>query len=79
MRLRLPLCGLTRRIITWRILDPEKNYLTETFLLIGLGLLLVIYTIARWTDLLTYTPPVIGYFILCVVLSLWVVSLNRRS
>lgn len=36
------------------------------------------YTIARWTDIRTYTPSIIGYFILCIDLSLWGVSPNRR-
>ena len=59
---------------------PEKSVtLTETVLLIGLSLLLVIYTVARWTDIFTYTPPAIVYIILGIVLSLWGVSLNRRS
>jgi len=59
---------------------PEKNVgLTETVLLIGLGILLIIYAIARSIGIFTYTPPAIIYFILGIVLSLWGVSLNRRS
>jgi uncharacterized membrane protein len=51
----------------------------ETALLTGLGLLLVIYAVAQWTNVFTYTPPAIVYFIAGVVLLLWGVSLNRRS
>jgi len=59
---------------------PEKSVsLTEPVLLIGLGLLLVIYAVARWTDIFTYTPPAIVYLMLGIVLLLWGVSLNRHS
>lgn len=59
---------------------PEKGVdLTETVLLMCLGLLLIIYAVARWTDIFTYTLPAIVYLILGIVLSLWGVSLNRRS
>ena len=59
---------------------PEKGEsLTETVLLTGLGLLLVIYAVARWIDIFTYTPPAIVYFIIGIVLLLWGVSLNQRS
>lgn len=51
----------------------------ETALLTGLGLLLLIYGVAQWTNVFTYTPPAIVYFIAGVVLLLWGVSLNRRS
>ena len=51
----------------------------ETALLTGLGLLLLIYDVAQWTNVFTYTPPAIVYFIAGVVLLLWGVSLNRRS
>jgi len=51
----------------------------ETALLTGLGLLLLIYGVAQWTNVLTHTPPAIVYFIAGVVLLLWGVSLNRRS
>jgi uncharacterized membrane protein YidH (DUF202 family) len=52
---------------------------TEAVLLTGLGLLLIIYAVARWTDVFTFTSPAIVYFILGIVLLLWGVSLNRRS
>lgn len=59
---------------------PEKSVSqTETVLLIGLGLLLVIYAVAQWIDIFTYTLPAIVYLILGIVLLLWGVSLNRRS
>ena len=59
---------------------PEKSVsLIKTVLLTGLGLLLVVYVLARWIDIFTYTPPAIGYFILGIVLLLWGVSLSRRS
>jgi uncharacterized membrane protein len=51
----------------------------ETALLTGLGLLLLIYGAAQWTNAFTYTPPAIVYFIAGVVLLLWGISLNRRS
>ena len=58
----------------------EKSVsLTETVLLIGLGLLMVIYAVAQWIDIFTYTPPAIVYFILGIVILLWGVSFSLRS
>ncbi len=51
----------------------------ETALLTGLGLLLLIYGVVQWTNVFTYTPPAIVYFIAGIVLLLWGISLNRRS
>ena len=59
---------------------PEKSVsLTETVLLIGLGLLMVIYAVAQWIDIFTYTPPAIVWFILGIVILLWGVSFSLRS
>ena len=59
---------------------PEKGVnRTEIVLLTGYGLLLLIYAVARWTDVFTYTPPAIVYIVLGIVLLLWGVSLNQRS
>lgn len=51
----------------------------EAALLTGLGLLLLIYGVVQWTNVFTYTPPAIVYFIAGLVLLLWGISLNRRS
>ena len=59
---------------------PEKSVsLTETVLLIGLGLLMVIYAVAQLIEIFTYTPPAIVWFILGIVILLWGVSFSLRS
>ena len=59
---------------------PEKGVgLTETVLVTGFGLLLIIIGVAQLIDIFSYTLPATVYVILGVVLLLWGVSLNRRS